>query len=243
MKKTRLFLLVLFLLVTALTFSGCSDPADYKLTEEVVLKFMEANIKGDVNTALEYVSQEAVLVTDGGRLKGKDKFGEMIKLNVEKHNSMEILEKQKIDNSKIMLIIANRIPLFQIAGVDLIKTKEIFHVKDGKIVKWDIKYDKDSMDLIESVASGTVGIETEEKNGKIVVKNCAENSPAARENIQKGDIILAIDGVELKDMKYGYEEVPYRLVGRVGSRVDLKMQRGTEVFVVTLTRVNIEDLK
>ena len=69
-----------------------------------------------------------------------------------------------------------------------------------------------------------------------------EKTPAKLLDIQIGDIILSIDGVELKDMKYGEQEIPYRLIGEVGSRVEMEISRGSETHVVKLRRVNITEL-
>lgn len=215
---------------------------DYGITEQVTLSFMDYYSRGEIEKAMEHVADDAALSTDSGQMEGKEVIEKIIRLNLEKDNSTEILEKQKIDESKMTLIVANKIPLFQIAGIDIIKTKEKFEVQDGKIVRWEIQHLKESVEMIEKVAVGTTGLEADVQDGKIVVTNIMDKSPAKNADIKRGDIILSIEGVELKDMTYGKEEIPYRLIGEVGSRVRLEISQGTETSEVRLRRVHISDL-
>lgn len=232
----------------SLILTGCISSKEYQtkpdfaITEQVTLSFMDYYSRGEIEKAMEHVADDAALSTDSGQLEGKEAIKEIIKLNLEKDNGTEILEKQKIDESQITLIVANKIPLFQIAGIDIIKTKEKFEVQDGKIVRWEIQHLKESVDMIEKVAVGTTGLEADVQGGKIVVTNIMDKSPAENADIQRGDIILSIEGVELKDMTYGGEEIPYRLIGEVGSRVRLEISQGTKTSEVRLRRVHISDL-
>lgn len=231
----------------SLSLIGCTSgkyktKPDYKITEQVTQSFMEAYRQGDVEKAMAHVSEDAILSTDSGQMQGKETIVELLQLNIDKQNTMEIAEKKKIDNSKISLIVKNKIPLFQLAGVDLIKTKEKFEVQDSKIVRWEIKHLKESVDLIAKISSGTTGLEAGVKDGQIVVTKVMLKTPAAYEEIKVGDIILSINGTELKDMAYGAEEIPYRLIGEPGSKVELKIKSGTEIMTVDLRRVNINDL-
>jgi len=233
-------------LLLSIALTGCASKyktkPDYQITEKVAIDFMTAYQKGDLAAAMENVAEDAVLSTDTGNMKGKESIEGMLKLNIQKENSMEIVGTEKIDESKIALTIDNKIPLFKLAGVDTIKTVETFEVQDGKIVKWEIKYLKESVDFVEQVSAGTTGLEAEVRDGQIVVTKVMPKSPAAFEQIKVGDIILAIDEVELKDMRYGAEEIPYRLIGKVGTKVKLKIKSDSEEFTVTLTRVDSRSL-
>lgn len=248
-KKRRYIILVGIVLIIFLLLSGClptkkyETKPDYAVTEQVALEFMGFCSRGELDQALQYVSDEVILSTDSGQMKGKEVIKEMLKVNCDKDNQIEVLEKKKIDNSKIELIVSNKIPLFQIAGVDVIKTKETLEVQDGKIVKWEIKHLKESVDLVAKVASGTPGVETEVKEGQIVITKVLDKTPARHAGLKKGDIILAIDGLELKDMKYGEEEIPYRMIGEVGSYVNLEISRDGETFDLDLRRVDIDELE
>lgn len=254
LKRTavRNIFLTLFMLTLVLTLSGCdylpfsskyeTEP-DYKVTEPVATDFMEAYVEGDWEQALEYVDDEAVLITAEGQTKGKEVYGEMIKHNTRQDTKMEILNKKKVDESKIEFQISNVVPLYQICGVDMIKTIETIEVQDSKIVQWEIEYSPESMELIGEAAAGTVGIEVEEKDGLMIISDIIKDSPAAaEEGLRKGDRIKAINGLELKDMEYGIAEVPYRLIGKVGTEVTLTMVKGSRVYDVVLTRIDAKEI-
>ncbi len=68
----------------------------------------------------------------------------------------------------------------------MVKTLEKFEVQDGKIVEWEIKHLKESVDLIEQVVFGYYRLEAEVKDGKIVVTKVIPRSPAAFEAIRAG---------------------------------------------------------
>lgn len=243
--STKVFLLIA-IIVLGLVLSGCSTgkyqtKPDYNITEQVTMSFMDAYIQGDLARAMEHVAEEVILSTDSGQMQGKETVNEMLRLNIEKDNTMEITDKNKVDNSKIKLKINNKIPLFQLAGVDVVKTLETFEVQDSKIVKWEIKHLKESVDLVEKVSEGTTGLEAEVKGDKIIVTKVMPNSPAYLEKIEVGDEIVAIDGTELKDMKYGAEEIPYRLIGEVGSKVKIKISSPKESYEVELKRMKVKN--
>ncbi len=246
-KYKKMVFFSILIIGLSISLTGCTSgkyktKPDYKITEQVTQSFMDAYMQGDLNKAMSHVAEDAILSTDSGQMQGKATIAEMLQLNIDKQNKMEIAEKNKIDNSKMTLIIKNNIPLFQLAGVDVIKTKEKFEVQDSKIVRWEIKHLKESVDLIEKMASGTTGLEAEVKDGQIVVTKVMLKTPAAYEEIKVGDVILSINGTELKDMAHGAEEIPYRLIGEPGSKVQLEIKSGTEIMAVDIKRININDL-
>ena len=59
-------------------------------------------------------------------------------------------------------------------------------------------------------------------------------SPAESANLQPGDQIIAIDGVEVQ--KFNLSRALERLKGAPGSRVKLKIRRGTQIFDCAVTR-------
>jgi len=237
---------LILVLVVSLSLAGCSGSnyetkPDYAITEQVSMRFMEAYMQGDIEKAMQEVAEEAILSTETGQMKGKETIAEMLRINIDKENKVEIADQKKLDNSKIVMTINNRIPLFQLAGVEVIQTKEIFEVQDGKIVEWEIKNKKESMDLIEKMASGSTGLEVEVKDDQIVVKRVVAKTPADYAEIKSKDIIQSINGVTLQEMKYGADEIPYRMIGEVGSKVEFKIQSGTEVRTVNLKRINLNE--
>lgn len=248
-KKHAFLAVVVIAMVSSLILTGCSASGkyktkpDYSITEQVAMSFMDAYMNGDADKALEYIAEDCVLSTDTGDMKGKQAVAELIKLNNEKQNKMAVSEKNRIEDSTIMLIVDNTIPLFQLAGIENVKTRERIEVQDSLIVKWEVKYLKESVDYIEQAASGATGLDVEVKDGSIIVRNVIKKSPADYQGIKPGDIIESINGTTLKDMKYGAEEIPYRLIGQVGSRVEIVLSREAETRTVKLTRVSEKDFK
>lgn len=91
---------------------------------------------------------------------------------------------------------------------------------------------------IESGFAG-IGISYLRENGKMVVADTVENSPAAKAGIQAGDIIAAVDGVSLYDCDTDYAASLIR--GEEGSSVCITVKRGEETFDVTLIRATLHD--
>lgn len=83
---------------------------------------------------------------------------------------------------------------------------------------------------------GTVGIGVELgfKNGNLVIIAPQDGSPAKQAGLQKGDIIISIDGSRVSDMSE--QEAVQALRGNAGTSVRLTVQRGTEQLEFTITR-------
>ncbi len=86
---------------------------------------------------------------------------------------------------------------------------------------------------------GGVGMEVGLRNKKVTVIAPIENSPASRSGIQAGDIILKINGKDIKN--WSLDKVSNTLRGKVGTKVTLLIQRPglDRPFEVTLTRAEI----
>lgn len=86
---------------------------------------------------------------------------------------------------------------------------------------------------------GGVGIELGDKDGNIVVIAPLPDTPAERNGVQAGDVILAVDEEYIDDE--GVEQVVFLIRGEVGTDVKLLLQRnGEEPFELTLTREIIQ---
>lgn len=70
------------------------------------------------------------------------------------------------------------------------------------------------------------------------VASVTSGGPAEAAGLQIGDMLLAIDGANMKEL--GMEEARNRVRGEEGTSLTLTVQRGGETFDVTVTRATIE---
>lgn len=75
------------------------------------------------------------------------------------------------------------------------------------------------------------------REGYVVVLSPIDNSPAQEAGLQSGDIILTVDGVEVKDMDITL--VSRRIMGERGTTVEIEILREEETFTETITRRSI----
>ena len=86
-----------------------------------------------------------------------------------------------------------------------------------------------------------IGAYIDQENGfPVILGPVADDTPAARAGLRRGDIVLAVDGVDVEGMPL--EEVIGMIKGPAGTDVTLKILRQGEAapFEVTITRARIE---
>ena len=83
----------------------------------------------------------------------------------------------------------------------------------------------------------TIRLENEDDAG-FTVASVTPGGPAEAAGLQIGDMLLAIDGANMKEL--GMEEARNRVRGEEGTSLTLTVQRGVETFDVTVTRATIE---
>jgi len=79
-----------------------------------------------------------------------------------------------------------------------------------------------------------VGIQIERAEEGLQVRGIAVGSPAEAAGIEKGDMLIAVDGASLEDLDL--VAVTKLLEGREGTTVRLELRRGTKVQTYRLTR-------
>ncbi|MBD3948299.1 S41 family peptidase [Tuanshanicoccus lijuaniae] len=89
---------------------------------------------------------------------------------------------------------------------------------------------------IEGSFSG-IGVQFTLQNGQVVIISAIAGTPAERAGLQPNDIILEADGEKLLDKNTS--EIVKLIRGEVGSKVTLKIQRGSTTFDVTVERAEI----
>jgi carboxyl-terminal processing protease len=84
-----------------------------------------------------------------------------------------------------------------------------------------------------------IGIETESRNGEIVVRDVVEETPAMQENIRIGDVIRSVDGKSTQGKKA--EDVDKILNGKAGTKVEILVYRPSSKTErsITLERAKI----
>lgn len=83
-----------------------------------------------------------------------------------------------------------------------------------------------------------VGIEVyTTQAGEIVVSGVMEGEPAEEAGIAVGDIIIGVDGVDMRGKVLS--EVAAQIRGEVGTEVTLRVQRGTQTLEFTMERTDV----
>lgn len=96
-------------------------------------------------------------------------------------------------------------------------------------------------ELIVSVKGDYVGIGiymTMDSNNNIVVLMPIEGSPAEKEGLETGDIILSINGESCSEMDLNIASI--KIKGEENTTVDLEIQRGTDILNKTIERKTVE---
>lgn len=86
-----------------------------------------------------------------------------------------------------------------------------------------------------------IGAYIDQENGfPVILGPVGEDTPAARAGLRRGDVVLAVDGVDVEGMPL--EEVIAMIKGPAGTDVTLKILRQGEAapFEVTITRAHID---
>ena len=89
-----------------------------------------------------------------------------------------------------------------------------------------------------------IGIEISKRQGLLTVSSLLLDTPAFNSELDAGDVIEAVDGLETKDMSLGC--AAKKIKGRAGTKVNLRVRRASEdksvqdkVFEITITRDTI----
>lgn len=100
--------------------------------------------------------------------------------------------------------------------------------------------DESDLEAIFSAANGQytgLGIEVEEREQALIIINTISNSPASRCGLQKGDILVAVNGDDVRSKPL--KEVSERLRAAKKATIQLTVQRSTQQLVFALQRQEI----
>ncbi len=91
--------------------------------------------------------------------------------------------------------------------------------------------------ITPQVAGIGVDVSTSEVDGGTQILEVFQGSPAARAGLQRGDVIIAVNGRSLKGLSVNRSGALIR--GHAGTRVRLTIRRGHRTFQRTLTRAEV----
>ena len=84
---------------------------------------------------------------------------------------------------------------------------------------------------------GGIGVVLAEKDGFLVVVSAIEDQPAAKAGIKTGDLIVSVDGKDIKNQSF--EEVAASIRGEAGTSVTLGIKENDEIKSITIKREKI----
>ena len=170
------------------------------------------------------------LKTDQGNIKALSKYISISDSTTTLEQKIEILKKY-LENEYFG---------------ELNEDKMIESALKGYVKGLDDKYteyltEKELEELMISVNGNYVGIGiymTKDEDGNILVLLPIEGSPAEEANLQTGDIILKVNGIECSGMEL--EDVSDMVKGEEGTTVNLDILRNDEVINLDIERRRVE---
>ena len=138
----------------------------------------------------------------------------------------------------------------------LIQENYVYDIEESELIEGAIKglfynlddhsnyYTKEEMDiLLEDLAADFVGIGVyiKEEEGNIIIVDTIKNSPAHGAGLKSGDMILSVDGQDIKDLNIS--EVSQLIKGEAGTKVNIKIKRDNEKskdYNLTRKRIKVQ---
>ncbi len=89
---------------------------------------------------------------------------------------------------------------------------------------------------------GGIGVMVEYKydEGKILISNVYQNSPAEKAGVLEGDYIHAVDGKTVEEL--GIDNAVSYVRGEIGTYVELTLKRGDELITLSVMRDEVEEI-
>lgn len=112
--------------------------------------------------------------------------------------------------------------------------KGMYDSLDKHSMYLDVEENKQFTEDVQGTFSG-IGAQIGLRDGSVAIIEPFENSPAIRAGLLPGDIIRAIDGEEIKEVK-NLSDIVEKIKGPKGTPVKLMIERKGKSFEVTITR-------
>jgi len=112
-----------------------------------------------------------------------------------------------------------------------------FFVEDNKINYIEFLWNLEDELLWNKLTNNPIGYSTYlNDSDEIEVVTVVPGMPADKAGIRPGDIIVAVDGKYVQDMKFGIKEAALRVSGKAGTKVKLTIKREGQVFDIEVER-------
>jgi len=216
-----------------------------------VESFFKAINEGDAEAAIALLADNVVYVDNylDGFLYLED-----IKENIEEiiHSLIQNETRLRNDDSTIRKLSEN---VWQVEGIstdysDLViaelypdegykgfRYTSKFFVEDNKINYIEFLWNLEDELLWNKLTNNPIGYSTYlNDSDEIEVVTVVPGMPADKAGIRPGDIIVAVDGKYVQDMKFGIKEAALRVSGKAGTKVKLTIKREGQVFDIEVER-------
>ncbi|MGI6629783.1 MAG: BslA/BslB family hydrophobin [Bacillota bacterium] len=113
-----------------------------------------------------------------------------------------------------------------------------YFVTDNKISYIEFLWNREDEILLDKLQGGSIGVLLGlNDKGEGVISVCLPGLPAEKAGLRPGDVIVAVNGINVEDMDYGFEEAAFRIRGKAGTTVKLTINRDGKVFDVQIERI------
>lgn len=135
----------------------------------------------------------------------------------------------------------------------LIQENYVYDIEESQLIEGAIKglfynldeysdyYTKEEMDILLEDLSGDfvgIGVYIKEEEGNIIITDIIKNSPAQSAGLKSGDIILEVNGQDIKGLNIN--EVSKLIKGEIGTKVNIKIKRAKEIKNYNIIRNKIK---
>lgn len=135
----------------------------------------------------------------------------------------------------------------------LIQENYAYDIEESQLIEGAIKglfynldeysdyYTKEEMDILLEDLSGDfvgIGVYIKEEEGNIIITDIIKNSPAQSAGLKSGDIILEVNGQDIKGLNIN--EVSKLIKGEIGTKVNIKIKRAKEIKNYNIIRNKIK---
>ena len=225
------------------SFSSNSVGTETGTQEGLIRNFVQAINDKDANKAKNLLSQDVCYVekySDGSQIEidTSDGIKNYIDKIIYNETKLTIDNIQQLDTTTLVVYGTGSSYVTETVGItDGIRYTMKYTSKEGKISYLEFQQNSEDEKLLYEKTEGIIGVYLEDDNGTLKIKDCEPGLPAEKAGLLKGDIIEAVDGIKITDMKYGVKEAICRISGVVGTKVKLTVNRDGTIFDKEIERV------